>query len=67
MNIAQTRINDTIEMLQNALGKCENVDYSDSAKCDSTPAYALGWTTSTLKNALYDLKSAQKILDEVML
>lgn len=55
---AQDRIAFTIKMLEDTIKKCDKVDHSENAKCDNTPAYLVGWCTSTLRNAVIDLKAA---------
>ena len=44
-----------IDALQEALAKCQSVDYHDDAKIEQSAPYVLGWTSSTIKNALIDL------------
>jgi hypothetical protein len=59
----QHRIDNIIEALQEALTKCQSVDYHDDAKTEQSPPYALGWTTSTIKNALFDLNQLKQDLN----
>jgi len=40
------------------------VNYNDDAKCEESPAYLIGWSTSTIKNALFDLENIQELLKE---
>jgi hypothetical protein len=44
-----------VENVQKALDVCERVDYTEEAKCEDTPPYAVGWTKATLKNLMIDL------------
>jgi len=53
----QHRIDNIIDALQEALTKCQSVDYHDDAKVDDSPAFAIGWTSSTIKNVLLDLRN----------
>lgn len=62
---AQDRINYTIKKLEETIDKCSNVDYTDNAKCDDTPAYLIGWCYATLKHAVMDLQSAQQMINEL--
>lgn len=59
----QHRIDNIIAALQEALTKCQSVDYRDDAKCDDSPAYAIGWTSSTIKNVLFDLNNLKQDLN----
>lgn len=59
----QDRIDYVIEALQVALTKCQSVDYSDDAKCEENTGYVIGWTSSTIKNALYDLNILKQDLN----
>lgn len=59
----QHRIDNIIEALQEALEKCQTVNYKDDAKCEESAPYALGWTTSTIKNALIDLNYLKQDLN----
>jgi len=60
---AQHRIDNIIDALQEALTKCQSVDYHDDAKCEESPAFAIGWTSSTIKNALIDLNNLKQDLN----
>jgi len=60
---AQHRIDNIIDALQEALTKCQSVDYRDDAKCDDSAPYAIGWTSSTIKNALFDLNIVKQELN----
>lgn len=60
--ITQDRINYAIKSLEDALVKCQSVDYNDDARIDQTPAFVVGYTSSTIKNALIDLENAVKSL-----
>lgn len=51
----QHRIDGMIDALKEALTKCQSVDYHDDAKCEESAPYVIGWTSSTIKNALSDL------------
>jgi len=53
----QHRIDNIIDALQEALTKCQSVNYRDDATCDESPAFAIGWTSSTIKNVLLDLNN----------
>lgn len=55
---AQDRINYVIQTLEDALSKCQSTDYNEDAKMEQTPAYVVGYTSSTIKNALIDLQAA---------
>jgi hypothetical protein len=59
----QHRIDNIIDALQEALTKCQLVDYHDDAKCEQSPPYVLGWTSSTIKNALFDLNQLKQDLN----
>jgi hypothetical protein len=59
----QHRIDNIIEALEEALTKCQSVDYHDDAKCEQSPPYILGWTSSTIKNALIDLNQLKQNLN----
>lgn len=59
----QHRIDNIIEALQEALTKCQSVDYRDDAKCEESPPFAIGWTSSTIKNALIDLNNLKQDLN----
>lgn len=59
----QHRIDNIIAALEEALIKCQSVDYHDDAKCDDSPAFAIGWTSSTIKNALFDLNNLKQDLN----
>jgi hypothetical protein len=59
----QHRIDNIIEALQEALEKCQLVDYSEGAKTEQSPPYVLGWTSSTIKNALFDLNQLKQDLN----
>ena len=58
----QHRIDRVIESLEEALAKCQSVDYSDDAKCDDSAPFAIGWTSSTIKNVLFDLNNLKRDL-----
>ena len=58
----QHRIDNIIEALQEALTKCQSVDYRDDAKCDDSAPFAIGWTSSTIKNVLFDLNNLKRDL-----
>lgn len=60
---AQTRINYAMKSLENALSVSDSVDYHDDAKIDQSPAYVIGYSTSTIKNVLFDLKTALEYLN----
>ena len=62
--LVQDRVDFVIKSLEHTLKLCENVNYNDDAKCEQQPAYLIGWSTSTIRNAIMDLKSAQKLLGE---
>jgi len=59
----QHRIDNIIEALQEALTKCQTVDYHDGAKSEESAPYAIGWTSSTIKNALIDLNQLKQDLN----
>ena len=59
----QNRINYAIETLEHALSICNDVDYHDDAKCEQSPAYVIGYSTSSMKNALIDLKAVRNDLN----
>jgi hypothetical protein len=59
----QHRIDNIIEALQEALTKCQTVDYKDDAKSEESAPYAIGWTSSTIKNALFDLNQLKQDLN----
>lgn len=63
IDYAQSRINYAIEALENALSVANDVDYFDDAKCEQSPAYVIGYSTATIKNALIDLKTALKYIN----
>ena len=52
-----------IDALQEALTKCQAVNYHDDAKSEESAPYALGWTTATIKNALIDLNKLRQDLN----
>jgi len=56
----QHRLDNIIESLQEALTKCQSVDYRDDAKCDDSAPFAIGWTSSTIKNVLIDLNNLKQ-------
>ena len=56
----QHRIDNIIDALEEALTKCQTVDYHDGAKSEESAPFAIGWTTSTIKNALIDLKQLKQ-------
>jgi len=58
----QHRIDNIIESLEEALAKCQSVDYRDDAKCDDSAPFAIGWTSSTIKNVLFDLNNLKRDL-----
>jgi len=58
----QHRIDNIIDALQEALTKCQLVNYHDNAKTEQSPPYVLGWTSSTIKNALIDLNQLKQDL-----
>jgi len=58
----QHRIDNIIDALQEALTKCQLVDYRDDAKCDDSAPFAIGWTSSTIKNVLLDLNNLKRDL-----
>jgi len=59
----QHRIDNIIDALQEALTKCQSVDYRDDAKCNDSAPFAIGWTSSTIKNALFDLNILKQELN----
>ena len=59
----QHRIDNIIDALQEALTKCQTVDYCDDAKSEQSAPFALGWTSSTIKNALIDLNKLKQDLN----
>lgn len=59
----QHRIDNIIDALEEALTKCQTVDYHDGAKSEESAPYAIGWTTSTIKNALFDLNQLKQDLN----
>jgi hypothetical protein len=52
-----------IDALQEALEKCQTVNYNEDAKAEESAPYAIGWTTSTIKNALIDLNKLKQDLN----
>jgi hypothetical protein len=58
--ITQRRFDCIIESLQDALVKCKSVNYHDDAKCDDSPPFIIGWTSSTIKNVLIDLNNLKE-------
>lgn len=59
----QHRLDNIIEALQEALAKCQSVDYRDDANCDDSAPFAIGWTSSTIKNVLFDLNNLKQDLN----
>ncbi len=59
----QHRIDNIIDALQEALEKCQTVNYNEDAKVEESAPYAIGWTTSTIKNALIDLNKLKQDLN----
>jgi len=59
----QHRIDNIIEALQEALTKCQTVDYKDDAKSEESAPFTIGWTSSTIKNALFDLNQLKQDLN----
>jgi len=59
----QHRIDNIIDALQEALTKCQSVDYRDDVKCNDSAPFAIGWTSSTIKNALFDLNILKQELN----
>jgi hypothetical protein len=51
-----------IDALQEALEKCQTVNYNEDAKVEQSAPYAIGWTSSTIKNALIDLNKLRQDL-----
>ena len=61
---AQNGLDRIIDNLQIALQMYATVDYNDNAKCEESPAYLIGWSTSTIKHVLLDLENIQELLKE---
>ena len=61
----QNRITYAIETLEHALSICNSVDYHDDAKMEQSQPYVIGYTTSSIKNALIDLKAARNDFNNV--
>ena len=59
----QHRLDNIIEALVEALTKCQSVDYRDDANCDDSAPFAIGWTSSTIKNVLIDLNNLKQDLN----
>ena len=59
----QDRISFTIQTLEDALKKCERVDYTENAGSYDKPTYIIGWCTAILRNSIIDLKKSLKELN----
>jgi hypothetical protein len=59
MNI-QHRFDCIVESLQDALAKCQSVNYRDDAKCEDSAPYTIGWASSTIEEVLIDLNNLKE-------
>lgn len=60
----QDRISFAIKSLEDALKKCENVNYTDKAGTYDKPTFVIGWTIGVLRSTIVDLKQTLKDLNK---
>lgn len=59
------RINHVIKTIEDALSICDNVDYHDDAETKQSPPYVIGYSTTSMKSALFDLKAVRNDFNNV--